>query len=1673
MDSITNEASVRDDGTNGPDPTPANNVAFDTDTLSAAPDLVILKTDGRTTAQPGQTLTYTLTISNVGNQGATGVTVTDTIPDNTTFVSASDGGTFAGGVVTWTIGSLAAGETVTRLVEVQVATAIPAGVTSITNTATATDDGANGVDPTPGDNTGTDTDTLIAAPDLVLVKDDGIVSVVAGQTVNYTLTFHNDGNQAATGVTLTDTLPANTTFVSASNGGLLSGNVVTWSIGSMPVGSIITRTVSVQVNDPLPAGVTSITNSATVTDDDANGPDPTPANNTDTDIDSLASTPDLVVTKTDGVNSTSPGSTLTYTVTISNAGAQDATGVTATDTLPANTTFVSASDGGIFADGVVTWSIGGLAARTSVTRTVIVLVNSTVAAGVNSLTNTASATDDGAGGPDPTPANNTDTDTDTLVANPDLAVTKTDGVTSTSVQPGQTVTYTLTISNIGNQGATGVTVSDALPANTTFVSASDGGAFNGGAVTWDIGNLAAGAVLTRTVTVVVNSVIPAGVTQIVNAASVQGDGTNGGDSNPANNTAVDIDTLVAAPDLVITKTDGLTSVVPGQTVTYALTVTNVGTQDATGVVVTDILPTGVGLLRQCLAAVASASGGVVTLDVGDLAAGASVTLFVTVRIDSTVPAGVTDITNEASVRDDGTNGADPTPLNNTASDTDTLVAAPDLKVTKTDGKGSAQPGQTLNYTVTISNAGNQAATGVILTDTLPANTTFVSASDGGVFAGGVVTWNIGSLAAGATLTRLVTVRVDTTVPAGVTSITNSATANDDGTNGTDPNPADNTGTDTDTLVAAPDLMVTKTDGVTSAQPGQTLIYTLTISNAGNQTATGVTATDAIPANTAFTSASDSGTFANGAVTWDIGTLAAGATVTRTVTVTVNSTVAAGVTTLTNAAAVSDDGANGPDPTPTNNTAFDTDTLVAAPDLVITKDDGLTVVEPGQTVTYTLLVSNVGNQDATGVTVTDVLPTGVGVFVASRGRVAANGVVTWDLGTLAAGTTQTLTVTVQVDNPVPAGVTSITNTATVSDDGTNGPDPTPANNTASDTDALVMTSLSGFVYRDYSVDGIRQPTGTNPETGIAGVTVTLSGNTNTGPVTLVTQTAADGSYSFTGLTSGSYTITEIQPPSVFVAGQAGYYDGLDTLGTVNRVLRGTAGGAVSNDVLLVTLGIGESGINYNFGENPPADPFGFVYVDENQNGVRDPGEPGIPGVAVTVSGTAFAGTPLAHPLTGADIPGGQLTTFTDASGQWRFPVLPPGVYSFVETQPAGYRDGGEQNGDPNPPFTVVVGNDRFDNVDLAPFPVRGPLNFGEILPVRPVPPVPPVAPLSPLPPLVPPGIDKSMFLSSTPAVASVPSGPQYVNSVAKLGVASPITSIGVAVGTDAGQPGLARLFDFRTATERVAVNPYPGFQGGIRVAAGDINGDGIDDLVTAPGPGSPPYIAAYSGATGQLLGVILAYAPGFTGGTNIAVGDIDGDGHADIVVSFDAGFYPVVEVFSGATGQMIRAFLAYPAGYMGGVRVAVGDVNGDGRADIVTVTDRGSLIGVFDGRTQANLSYFFAFQPSFMGVVNVTVADMNGDGIGEIVATATTGFGSFLSVSDLGGATVYTYLPLLLPPDMGLRVAGADINGDGATDLVFSTPAWSEVFIMSGRSITTPLDDFYAFGLPRTGGVFVG
>ena len=225
------------------------------------------------------------------------------------------------------------------------------------------------------------------------------------------------------------------------------------------------------------------------------------------------------------------------------------------------------------------------------------------------------------------------------------------------------------------------------------------------------------------------------------------------------------------------------------------------------------------------------------------------------------------------------------------------------------------------------------------------------------------------------------------------------------------------------------------------------------------------------------------------------------------------------------------------------------------------------------------------------------------------------------------------------------------------------------------------SLGGFVYADTNNNGTKDP----GEAGIAGVTINLTGTDDLGqPVALTQLTGADGSYTFSNLRPGTYALNEVQP--------AGYLDGKDSIGT--------QGGTVANDQFSnIVLPVGASGANNNFGELLATGLSGFVYVDANDNGVKDPGESGIAGVTVTLTGADDSG----HPV--------NLTQTTAADGSYAFTLLRPGIYALSETQPANYLDGkdtiGSQGG--------LAGNDQFSNIALAPG-VNGTGNdFGELQP----------------------------------------------------------------------------------------------------------------------------------------------------------------------------------------------------------------------------------------------------------------------------------------------------------------------------------------------------------------------
>jgi hypothetical protein len=191
---------------------------------------------------------------------------------------------------------------------------------------------------------------------------------------------------------------------------------------------------------------------------------------------------------------------------------------------------------------------------------------------------------------------------------------------------------------------------------------------------------------------------------------------------------------------------------------------------------------------------------------------------------------------------------------------------------------------------------------------------------------------------------------------------------------------------------------------------------------------------------------------------------------------------------------------------------------------------------------------------------------------------------------------------------------------------------------------------------------------------------------------------------------------------------------------------------------------------------------------------------------------------------------------------------------------------------------------------------------------------------------------------------------------------------------------------------------PAFTGGVFVAAGDVNGDGIPDIIVGAGPGGGPHVKVFSGANGSLLISFFAYSPAFHGGVSVAAGDMDGDGKADIITGAGPGGGPHIKVFSGANGSLLASFFAYYPSFSGGVTVAAGDLNGDGSADLVTGAGLGGgpHVKVFDGASLAvggsgaaqaianPLASFFAYDSAFSGGVNVGVTRRGGAGGWDLV-----------------------------------------------------------------------------------------
>lgn len=954
-----------------------------TDTVVNQANLSISKTNGQDTTVPGTSITYTIAVTNSGPSSANGITVSDSFPASLTDVSWSRSGT-GGSCLTSSTGNinctinLPPGDS-----EIFTATGTvdPDATGSLVNTATLTPP-AGVEDTSSGNDSATDTDTLTPQTDLQVSKSASSDSMLVYDPLTYTLTITNDGPSDAVGVVVTDTLPAGISFASASTTDCspVGGDVVC-NLGNLTNEAVMTVKLMV-----TPTVTGTLTNTAIVTSTTF---DPASSNNQTSVGTTVNPKADLVIVKSD--NNLDPviaGTSLTYTLVVTNNGPSPAANVVVTDTLPLSVSVVSVTPATTTQNGqALGWDLGTLPNNSPQVITVEVAVNGSARGMLaNTATVTTSITD-------PIAGNNSDTETTGITTRADLSVTKSDSFDPIGL--GSFQGYTIQVANAGPSDAFGVILTDTLPGSVSLFgspSPSQGTCSGTTTIICNLGKIIDGNGATITLIVVPNT--PGVITNTVSVTSSELD------PNSADNTVAE-STVINPANLSVTKVASNDPILVGSPLTYTVTVANpLGLYRATNVTLRDNLPSSV-----TLKSVSSSQGGcsgttTVTCNLNTLESGtnAIVTIVVT-------PTAAGLITNTASVT---SSMPDPDSANNVFTLTTSVSPVANLQVTKTGNVNPVTAGDYLTYTLTITNLGPSPATGVVVTDDLPDEAAFQSATSSCNHSGGVVTCNLpGSLAKNAVVTASIRVQVNPTTPAGLITNTVSVTGVE-----TDTNQSNNSKILTTTVNRRANLSVAKTASSSTVAAGSNLTYTLTIINNGPSSANGVKVVDQLPTAVQFISAAGCTNVGNVVTCTVANPIASGGEVPFSLPVTVIPSFTG--TILTNTATVIT-GAE-LDLFPADNSSTITTTVNRQTDLSITSIGAPDPVLPGNLLTYNLTVVNNGPSDAVGVVVTQTLPAGVTFQSATPSQgTCTPGSVTCNLGNITRNGNATIAVVVKVDD----------------------------------------------------------------------------------------------------------------------------------------------------------------------------------------------------------------------------------------------------------------------------------------------------------------------------------------------------------------------------------------------------------------------------------------------------------------------------------------------------------------------------------------------------------------------------------------------------------------------------------------------------------------------------------
>lgn len=261
---------------------------------------------------------------------------------------------------------------------------------------------------------------------------------------------------------------------------------------------------------------------------------------------------------------------------------------------------------------------------------------------------------------------------------------------------------------------------------------------------------------------------------------------------------------------------------------------------------------------------------------------------------------------------------------------------------------------------------------------------------------------------------------------------------------------------------------------------------------------------------------------------------------------------------------------------------------------------------------------------------------------------------------------------------------------------------------------------------------------------------------------------------------------------------------------------------------------------------------------------------------------------------------------------------------------------------------------------------------------------------------------------------------------------------------------------------------PSFTGDINVAVGDLEGNGVEEIVTGAGPGGGPHVRVFD-INGFVQRQFFAYSSSFRGGVNIAVADVLGDGGDEIITGPGPGEKPEVKIFDN-NGNLVSSFLAYSEGFTGGVSVAAGDFNHDGKAEIVTGAGPGGgpHVRIFDSQGNV-ISQFFAFNEIFRGGVNVTAGDLHTDGQDEIIIAPASKSLPTVKVFTYRGFQIASILAFESDYFGGVNISTKDLDGNGAKDIIVGRSRGFDSLVKAFNINGQVISEFFAHNKYYNGG----